>query len=163
MYEVDDFLCIKRLKSLHKALHAAPGLHRLAHVPGDDFLRVAVCNHREIAEGVAAVCAPDGYIRNVRDPYLVLAYGYDVLHQIGIGGQSVSGVRRTRAPPWSPHVQIVPGYDGLHLVPAHHILVVCAEALTVHVVQLFAAHAGIKPAYVLYKLDNHFFLEPLLA
>ena len=39
-------------EGLRKALHAAPGLQRLAHVPADDLLCVAVRNHRQVAEGV---------------------------------------------------------------------------------------------------------------
>ena len=37
-------------------------------VPGDDFLRVAVCNHREITEGVTAISVPDRHIRDIRHP-----------------------------------------------------------------------------------------------
>ena len=61
------------------------------------------------------------------------------------------------------HVLFVFDPNGLHLVPAHHILVISTEALTVHIVQLFAAYARIQPAYVLYKLNHHLFPKPLLA
>ena len=161
--EVDDFFGIKCFQSLHKAFHAAPGLHRLAYIPADDFLCVAVCHHREIAEGIASVWVPNRYIRDIRHPQLVLAYGDELLHQIWICGQPVSGVRSAWMPPWNPHVQTIAGDDGLHLVPAYHILVVGTETLTIHVMQLLTAYPWVQPSYILYKLNHHFFPEPLLA
>ena len=96
-------------------------------------------------------------ICDVSDPQLVLADGDDILYQIGIGRQSMSGVCRARTSSWDPHVQIVPGYDGLHLVPAHHILVISTEALAIHVVELLSANTRVYLAYVPNELDYHLF------
>jgi len=75
----------------------------------------------------------------------------------------VSGVCCARATPWKPYVQAVTGNDCFHLVAPHHILVVFAKALAIHVVEFGAAYARIYLAYILNELDDHFLRQSLLA
>ena len=150
-------------EGLREAFHAAPGFQRLAHVPADDLLCVAVRDHRQVAEGVFVIAEPYRDIGDVRHPELVLAFGDEFPGQVGICRQPVGGVRRAGTAPGLPHVQAVLCDDGFHLVTADHMLIAAAEALKVHVVQFRATDAWVKAACLLDELDDHLFLQPLLA
>ena len=142
---------------------AAPGFHRLVYIPADNLLVIAVRYHREVAEVVAAVRIPDGDIRDVCHPDLILAYRHDVLYQIRIRRKSVRGVRRAGTTPGNPHVQAVAGYYCLHFVTPHHIFIVGSKAVTIHIMQFVTTQAWIYLTDILYKLYHHLLLESLLA
>ena len=53
-------------------------------------------------------------------------------------------------------------YDVLHLVSAHHMLVVASESTQVDIMQLLASYAVVVCTYVLNKLDDHLLCKTLL-
>ena len=141
-----DFLAFDASQGHLQGFHRIGRVECRADAPSDYLLGIRVKHHRQVAEVVMAFVIHNHDVGYVADPKLVGSRRDEVLHEVGIGRESMRGVRRAGLPDPQTDLEAVLVDDTAEAVASDG--KVTSELGLVHVPQLLPADAGIGLPYL---------------